>query len=100
MYKVPFCGNCSNLPTILMMSDCEEDLDDFPTFSEENINKPSKSLVGAFRAESNNEWKAASGITTKVPPLSDGSTSWLKYEELTDDWLDLTVLETRNEGQH
>ena len=29
----------------------------------------------------------------KNPPLFDGSTSWFKYEELMDDWLDLTQLE-------
>ena len=31
-------------------------------------------------------------------PLFDGSTSWFKYEELIDDWLDLTVLEGRKRG--
>ena len=31
-----------------MMSDCEEDFDDFPT---ENLNKLAESTVGAFRAE-------------------------------------------------
>ena len=37
-------------------------------------------------------------ITTKIPPLFDGSTSWCKYEELIDDWLDLTVLQARKRG--
>ena len=40
------------------------------------------------------------GITTKIPPLFDGSTSWFKYEELIEDWLDLAVLEETNEDQH
>ena len=35
---------------------------------------------------------------TKIPPLFDGSTSWFKYEELTEDWLDLTVLEETKRG--
>ena len=70
---------------ILMMSDYEEDLDDFPTFSAEN--RP----IQQFGA-------AASGITTKIPPLFDGSTSWFPYEELIDDWLDLTVLEESKRG--
>ena len=39
-----------------------------------------------------------SGITTKIPPLFDGSTSWFKYEELIEDWLDLTVLEQTKRG--
>ena len=36
--------------------------------------------------------------STKIPPLSDGSTSWFKNEELIDDWLDLTVLEAEKRG--
>ena len=55
--------------TTLMMSGSEEDFDDFPT---ENLNKPAESMVGACRAESTDEWTAASGITTKNPPLFDG----------------------------
>ena len=55
--------------------------------------KPVESLVGAYRAESTDKKKAGSGITTKIQTLLDGSTSWCKYEELIDDWLDLTVLE-------
>ena len=34
----------------------------------------------------------------KKPPLFDGPTSWFKYEELIDDWLDLTVLEAGERG--
>ena len=73
-----------------MMSDHEEDLDDFPM---ENKDRAAESLVGAYRAESTDQWTAGSGITTKIPPLFEGSTSWFKYEELIDDWLDLPVLE-------
>ena len=78
-----------------MMSDYEEDLDDFP---EENIDRPAESRVGAYRAESTDQWTAGSGITTKIPPRFDGSTSWFKYEELIDDWLDLTQLEAGKRG--
>ena len=74
-----------------------EDVDDFPV---ENKDRPAESLVGAYRAESTDQWTAGSGITTKIPPLFDGSTSCLKYEELTDDWLNLTVVEAENEVQH
>ena len=38
------------------------------------------------------------GLLAKIPPLFDGSASWLKYEELIDDWLDLTQLEAGNRG--
>ena len=77
------------------MNDNEEDLDDFPT---ENREKPAESLVGAYRAESTDQYTAGSGITTKIPTLFDGSTSWLKYKELINDWLDLTVLEAAKRG--
>ena len=78
------------------MSGCEEDLGDFPTFSAEN--RTAESLVGAYRAASTDQWTAASGITTKISPLFDGPTSWFKYEELIDDWLDLTMLEAGKRG--
>ena len=55
-------------------------------------------MVGAYRAESTDQWTAASGITDKIPPLFDGSTSWCKYEELIHDWLDLTVLAAGKRG--
>ena len=84
--------------TILMMSDYEEDFDDFPMFSIENTSMKAESVVGACRAESTDGWTAASGITTKIPPLFNGSTSWIKYEELIDDWLDLTLLEAGKRG--
>ena len=73
-----------------MMNDYEEDLDDFPA---EKREKPAESMVGAYRAESTDQYTTGSGIITKIPPLFDGSTFWFKYEELIDDWLDLTVLE-------
>ena len=77
------------------MSDSEEDHTDFQQFSK---TISAESTVGAYRAESTDQWAAASGITTKIPPLFDGSTSWFKYEELIDDWLDLTVLEAVQRG--
>ena len=94
VYKVPLNG-LFKVPTILMMSDCEEDLDDFPS---ENRDKPAESMVGAYRVQSTDEWTAASGTSSNIPPLFDGSTSWFKYEELIDDWLDLTVLEAGKRG--
>ena len=86
------------VPTMPMMSDYEEDLDDCPTFSAENISRPAETLIGAYRAESTDQWTAASGITTKIPPLFDVSTSCFKYEELIDDWLGLTVLDAGKRG--
>ena len=79
-----------------MISDYEEDLGDFPTFSAEN--RLAQCMVGAYRAESTDHWTAARGISTNIPPLFDGPTSWFKYEELIDDWLDLTMLEAGKRG--
>ena len=77
------------------MNDYEEDLDDFPA---ENTERSAESLVVAYRAASTDQCTAESGITTKIPPLFDGSTTLFKYEELIDDWLDLTVLEAEKRG--
>ena len=44
-----------------------------------------------YRAEFTDQRTASSGNAVKIPPLFDGSTSWFKYEELIDDWLDLTA---------
>ena len=74
-------------------------LDDVPTFSPENISKQAESMVGSYRTESTDQWTAASWITTKTPPFFNGSTSGFKYEELIDDWLDLTVLEAEKRGR-
>ena len=74
-----------------MIGEYEEDFDDFPTFSAENINRQAECMVGAYRAESDDQWTDATGITTKIPPLFGGPTSWFKSEELIDDWLYLTV---------
>ena len=56
----------------------------------------------AFAAVPNNQsqdWHQSSmGITTKIPPLFDGRASWFQYEELIDDWVDLTTLEVVKHG--
>ena len=73
----------------------EEDFIDILNFSR---TLRAESLVGAYRAESTNQWPTSSGITVKIQPRFDGSTSWFKYEELIDDWLDLTQLEAGKRG--
>ena len=60
------------------MSGDEKVLDDFP---KRNCITTAEYLVGAYREESPNEWTAAIGITSKIPPSSDGATSWFKCEE-------------------
>ena len=80
---------------IMPMGDDEEALDDFIT---ENPVATAEVIVGTHRAESTNDWTAASGITSKIPPLHGGSTSWFEYEELIEDWQNLTVLEASKRG--
>ena len=93
VHEVPCKWVLFKVPTIPMMSDSEEDLDDFPMRSTEHTSEN-----GAFRAESTDQWTATSGITTKIPRLFNGLTSRFKYEELIDDWLDLTMLEAGKRG--
>ena len=38
------------------------------------------------------------GMTHKIPPMYDGRTSWFQYEELIDDWVDLTNLADDKRG--
>ena len=77
------------------MSDYEDDFNDVQSFSSTS---PAESLGGAYRAEATDPWTASSGITVKKPPIVDVPTSWFKYEELIDDWLDLSVLEAGKRG--
>jgi hypothetical protein len=39
-----------------------------------------------------------STITTKVPPMFDGSQSWFAYEKAIDEWVDLTELAEEKQG--
>ena len=65
-----------------MMNDYEEDLDGFPA---EN-----RKTSRIYRAKSTDLYTTGSGMTAKIPPLFDGSTSRFKYEDSTEDWLGLT----------
>ena len=55
-----------------MISDYEEDIDDFPILSTENTIGKAKSFFAAHHAESTDQWTAAIGTTTKMPPLFNG----------------------------
>ena len=72
------------------MSDFEEDSNDVQSFS--NLSS-ANSLGGAYRAEATDQWSTVGGVTVKIPPLLDGPTSWFKYEEPIDDWMNLTQLQ-------
>ena len=38
------------------------------------------------------------GITPKIAPAYDGTTSWFEYEQLIDDWCDITTLDESKRG--
>ena len=76
------------------MSKDEEVLHNFPM---RDPISSAKYMVGAYRAEFSNDW-SISGITPKILPSCDGTTSWFKYEELIEDWPDGRVLDTRKQG--
>ena len=77
------------------MSDYEEGSIDVQSFSKLSS---ANSLGGAYRAEATDQWSTVSGVTVKIPPLFDGPITWFKYEELIDNWLDLTQLEAGKRG--
>ena len=56
------------------------------------------SLRGTDLAETTDQWSTIGGITVKTLPLFSKSTSWLKYEEIIDAWLDLKQLEDGKRG--
>ena len=37
-------------------------------------------------------------VSTKVAPMYNGTTSWFAYEEMIDDWIDVTELEPEKRG--
>ena len=97
MHRVPFEWVLFEVPTIPMMSDYEEDLDDFPV---ENRDRAAESLIGAYRAESTDYWTARIGITTKIPPLLDEPTSFPSTMSLLMIGFILLCLKQEEEDQH
>ena len=85
-------GLASRISTMSTMSDNEKDLDDFPARKQRKTGR----IIGW--SISRQISIASSWITTEITTLFDGSTSWFKYEELIDDWLDLTVLQAVKRG--
>ena len=56
-------------------------------------------VYAVLRGSQSTDWhQGSNGVTTKVPPLFDGRTSWFSYEELIDDWVDLTTLDVVKHG--
>ena len=37
-------------------------------------------------------------VTTKIPPMFNGTTSWFAYEEAIEDWCDITEIEPEKRG--
>ncbi len=57
-------------------------------------------VLAADQYEQNiGDWNiVCSGMTPKIPPMYDGRTSWFQYEELIDDWLDMTSIDQDKQG--
>ena len=84
--------------TLLMMSDYDEDLDDFqPSQQKTQTDQPNLCLDHIAQNQQINGQLQVESLQ-KFHHFFDGPTSWFKYEELVDDWLDLTVLETGKRG--
>ena len=62
-----------------MMSDHEEDLDGFPLENKEKTGR----IYGWSTSRRVDISLYSSGITAKIPPDLNGSTSWFRYEEET-----------------
>ena len=77
------------------MSEDEEVLVDVPV--RDSIS-PTEYMVGAHFAEHTKNFSFMSEVTPNVPPSCDETTSWFEYEELMEDWLDVTVLDTSKQG--
>ena len=49
-------------------------------------------------ATRNSGYGGTTGIIPKVPPTFDGTTSWLEYEDMIEDWLGITTLSPEKWG--
>ena len=78
-----------------LMSDTEEDLTDLQKFYENFSGRIFGWSISRRinRSMDSCKWNYYENSTTL-----DGSTSWFKYDELIDDWLDLTVHEATKRG--
>ena len=74
------------------MADYEE-YDDFDDYGTAYQTRHGRGSLGAF-----NIGVSSNTITTKVPPLFDGSQSWFAYEKAIDEWVDLTELSEEKQG--
>ena len=50
----------------ILMGDREEDFDDFPTFSTENMSRQAEFMVGAYRAEPTHRWTCGGAFRKRV----------------------------------
>ena len=66
-------------------------------YDEDDVGDCIYPAMAAYHAEA--DWNQPSfGITSKIPPLFNGTSSWFQYEELIDDWIDLTTLDEEKHG--
>ena len=79
-----------------MMNDYHKDLDVFPAETQRKNGRNYAWIMSrrVDRSKKKQEVEHNEDSTS----LFDASTSWFKFEELIDDWLDLTVLEAEKRG--
>ena len=71
----------------------EDDWGDFDTYTHAFAARHGKGSLGPFSGSI-----STNTITTKVPPLFDGTQSWFAYEKAIDEWVDLTELPEEKQG--
>ena len=65
---------------------------------EEQLQIVSYEEPDAYAAASHSENRIGIKMTPKVPPQCDGQSSWFEYEDLIDDWLEITTLDADKHG--
>ena len=64
------------------MSEDDQVLDDY--LMRDSIS-PTEYMLELIAQNIQKDWSFISGITPRIPPFFDGTTSWFKYEELIED---------------
>ena len=65
---------------------------------EEQLQIVSYEEPDAYAAASHSENRIGIKMTPKVPPQCDGQSGWFEYEDLIDDWLEITTLDADKHG--
>ena len=67
-------------------------------YSEDEMSQGPASYAASQACGMSDKMLSHLGITPKVAPAYDGTTSWFEYEQLIDDWCDITRLDESKRG--